>query len=190
MQNERARYTNVRTKKMKGHLITFLFLFLGSQAHSETIMYEIYEYIDNPDGVLIAKGTKDYSGSDINVVEKNHDGEIHWAKSLELLSGYGIGASIYREPKTKGFGLWGVGSPCGFSWEWFRLAEPGEFNKLKESGSVSVKFHKVDGLEEIVEIHFDTDISMRLNETRKKVGEVTHRILVKKGSVLKFSPNE
>jgi len=174
---------------MKQNIAIFLLLFYAASANSESVTYEIYDYTTNPDGVLISSGTKQYSVSDIDVVEKEHNGEIHWAKSLELDSGFSIGASIYREEKGKSFGLWAAGSPCGFSWEWFKLTDPGKLKKLQETGFISVIYDDAGGLKEIVEIHFDTDVSLRLNETRKNIGEVTHRILVKKGSVLKFSPN-
>ncbi|RLA43356.1 MAG: hypothetical protein DRR42_21855 [Gammaproteobacteria bacterium] len=174
---------------MKQIVIMILLLCHSALVNAESVTYEIHDYTVNPDGVLISSGTRQYLVSDIDVVEKKDNGEIHWAKSLELDSGFSIGASIYREEKEKSFGLWAANSPCGFSWEWFKLTEPGKLQKLQETGSISVVYTEVEGLKEIVEIHFDSDVSLRLNETRKNVGEITHRISVKKGSVLKFSPN-
>lgn len=174
---------------MKKNIFIFLLLLYSASVHSESVMYEIYDYTTNPDGILISSGTRQYSVSDIDIVERESFGEIHWAKSLELDAGFGIGASIYKKEKETGFGLWATGSPCGISFEWFKLTGPGKLRKLKETGLISVVYHEEDHLKEITEIHFDTDVSLKLNETRKNIGEVTHRISIKKGSVLKFSPN-
>ncbi len=166
------------------------FTLLALAARAESISYEIYSFMDGAEGKLLAQGTKNYSLSDIKVIENEYKGEVHWSKYLELEDGFKVGSSIYREPQITGFGLWAKQSPCGFSWEWFRASGAGSFRKLQEGGAVSVVFHDANGLKEIVAVHFDTDISLRLNETWKEVGGITHRILVKKGSVLKFSPNK
>lgn len=174
---------------MSKWITAFIFSVFASMAHGESISYEIYSFVGNSDGQLIAKGTKEYSLSDIEVIEKEHRGEIHWAKALELEDGFKVGASIYREPEITGFGLWAKQTPCGFSWEWFNISGPSKYNKLQEGGSISVEYYKSNGLKEIIAVHFDTDISLRLDEARKEIGGKTHRILVKKGSILKFSPN-
>lgn len=126
--------------------------------------------------------------SDIQIERREYQGQVHWSKSIPLEKGFGIGASIYREPEITGFGIWARGSACGFSWEWFNVAGPGKFEKLQESGEVSVIHRKVGPNKEIAEIHFDTDVSLRLNES-KEVGGTTHRILIRKGSVLKSPVN-
>ena len=153
----------------------------------ESITYEIYRFTENNVKKLIGKGVKEYTLSDVEVIEKEHKGGVHWAKSLALEGGYRVGASIYRESEITGFGLWAKKSSCGFSWEWFNASGSETFSKLQEGGSVSVEYNEIDGLKEIVKVSFDTDISLRINETRKEIGGVTHRILIKKGSILKFS---
>lgn len=157
-------------------------------AWAEKIVYELSSLDGNGNPTLLAKGSKKYSDSDIRIEKREHRGEVHWSKSLSLEKGFGIGASIYQEPEITGFGIWAEGSACGFSWEWFNVTGPGKFKKLQESGEVSVVYREVRQNKEIAEIHFDTDISLRLNES-KEVGKKTHRILVRKGSVLKFPPN-
>lgn len=166
-----------------------IFSLLASMAHGESISYEIYSFMGSPEGQLIARGTKEYALSDIEVTEKEYMGEIHWTKVLELEDGFKIGTSIYRETEITGFGLWAKQTPCGFSWEWFNASGPGKYNKLQEGGSISVEYHESNGLKEIVTVRFDMDISLRLDEERKEIDGITHRILVKKGSVLKFSPD-
>lgn len=144
--------------------------------------------MSDPNGVLIAKGVKEYSASEIQVIEKEHRGEIHWSKTLMLDKGFGISGSIYREPEITGFGLSAEGSECSFSWEWFKIIESGKYKKLQEAGEISVKYNRIGSLKEVSEIYFDTDISLRLNES-KEIGRDTHRILIREGSVLKLPPN-
>ena len=169
------------------YLLTLL-LVASPVINAEQISYEIYSFETDPYGTLIAKGVKDYSVSDVQVIKKEHRGEVHWSKILMLDNGFGISGSIYREPEITGFGLSAEGSECSFSWEWFNIIEPGKYKKLQETGQITAKYNRVDSLKEISEIYFDTDISLRLNES-KEVGRDTHRILIRKGSVLKFPPN-
>lgn len=168
-------------------LLSFLLIFANA-GWAEKIDYEIYAVDEASKPTLIAKGVKVYGDADLEIDERNVQGEIHWSKSLELEGGFSIGASIYREPEVTGFGLWAQRSPCGFSWEWFNVSAPGRFKKLQETGQLSVTYRNVGSMKEISEIVFDTDVSLRLNESQD-INRKTQRILVKKGSVLKFPPN-
>ncbi|HAW52261.1 MAG TPA: hypothetical protein DCX54_08040 [Flavobacteriales bacterium] len=169
-------------------LITTLIFASLSVAHAETIEYEITRISEGNTSTLIAKGKKEYSAEDIIVKEDKCPGQEHFSKKLMLEKGFGIGASIYQEPKLTGFGLWGViERGRSFSWEWFNLRQPGIFKKLQENGTVSVSCIDDPRYEEIGEIYFSTDISFRIN-TSQEIGRVTHRILIKKGSILKFTP--
>jgi hypothetical protein len=169
-------------------LLPSLFLLFLLPAGAETIDYEISRISSDNVSIVLAKGKKEYSVSDIVVEEKNSDGEIHWSKTLPLENGFGVGASIYREPKLTGFGLWGVNDGCrSFSWEWFNIEKLGTFKKLQEGGMVLVTYQGQPLVEEIAEIFFTTDISLRINNSCE-VGKVTHRLLIKKGSVLTFAP--
>ena len=173
---------------MKRAVFAVLFIVLSSAVSADSISFEIYSYLDSSEGVLIAEGIREYAPADIVVTEKAYRGEVHWEKYLEVEGGFRVGASIYREAEVTGFGIWAKSTPCSFSWEWFKLSGPRIFSKLQEQGQVSVEYREVGGLKEIAAIHFDTDISLRLNETKNEVGAVTYRVLMKKGSVLKFSP--
>jgi hypothetical protein len=134
-------------------------------------------------------GIKEYGDSDFQIIErKSSTGEKHWSKLLMLSDGFGIGASIYREPEITGFGLWAKKSDCGFSWEWFNLSGPGTYIKIQESGEVTVAYRASQATKEIAEIRFDSDVWLRLNES-EDVKRLTHRILIKKGSILKFPLN-
>lgn len=173
---------------MMRRFVLALLLSVALPAWAEEVVYEIYSLDANGNPTVLAKGSKEYSDSDIRIERREYRGEVHWSKSLSLEKGFGIGASIYQEPEITGFGIWAEGSPCGFSWEWFNVTGPGKFKKLQELGEVSVVYREVGQNIEIAEIHFDTDISLRLNES-KEVGKKTHRIFVRKGSVLKLPPN-
>lgn len=181
-----------RKRVTSSMLIRFVFVALFSvaaPAWAAEVVYELYSLDANGESALLAKGTKRYSDADFEVERREHRREVHWSKSLPLEKGLGIGASIYQEPDVTGFGMWATGSPCGFSWEWFNVAGPGKFKKLQESGEVSVSYRAIGPNKEIAEIRFDTDVSLRLNES-KEVGRTTHRVVIRKGSVIKFPPSE
>lgn len=158
-----------------------------------SVSYELYDFTENETGNLVASGTKSYKHSDVEVIERaENPEEIWWEKILWLEKGYGIGASIHREDTMTGFGLTGElvceKYKCPFSWEWFRQASGNKFSKLQESGSVRIETRPVNKKVEISRIEFLSDVSLRINATRKEVGAVTHRILIKKGSVLEYAP--
>lgn len=174
---------------MLKHVLLFsLLLICAAAAKAEKIDYEIFAVDEAGNLALITKGVKEYGDSELDIEERNFRGEIHWSKSLELEGGFSVGASIYREPEVTGFGLWARRSPCGFSWEWFNAIAPGHFKKLQETGQLSVTYRNIGPMKEIAEIVFDTDVSLRLNESQD-IYRKTHRVLVKKGSVLKFPLN-
>lgn len=160
----------------------------SSWAEAASLSYVITDYADPAHPHVVARGTKVYSAKDIQIVpEEDSGGKTSWTKSLQLASGYSIGASIYREPHLDGFGLWIRQNGRGFSWEWFDNPNKGVFPKLQEGGSVRVTYRGLPAIEEIASITFETDISLRLN-LADDAGKVTQRVLVQKGSVLEFPP--
>lgn len=175
-------------RRMNRSLFLSILLLTAMSVGADTIDYEITSITNENGTTLLAKAVKQYSVKDIVVEERNRNGEIHWAKSLPLQKDFAVGASVYREPKLTGFGLWASGGGCrSFSWEWFNMEKPGIFKKLQEGGVVEVAYQGLPLVEEIAEITFMTDISLRVNNGCE-VGKVTHRVLVKKGSVLRFAP--
>jgi len=155
--------------------------------NAASISYVITDCTDATNPKEIASGTVSYSQSDIQVEQRGNDKQSFWSKSLELDAGYRVGASIYREKQIDGFGLWATHDRRSFSWEWFDQPRGDKFKKLQESGSVRVTYRNVQDLQELASITFESDVSLRINQT-DEVGKVTHRILVKKGSVLEFPP--
>lgn len=158
-------------------------LCLLETALASSVAYEIHHSTQDKNGQPVAEGTKEYSYADIKV---NCD-ETHCRKTLLLEEGYSVGASVYRKPKLKGFGIWAARNDQGLSWEWFDRDGEGKFKKLQEGGMVTVKYQGLPVVEEIAEIIFDTDICLRLDESYA-VDAVPHRILIKKDSILKFAP--
>jgi hypothetical protein len=100
-------------------------------------------------------------------------------------------ASVYQEPHDEltGFGLWVRDGP-GFSWEWFVRDGADRFSKLQESGRVRVGLRAQPDFEELEEIRFETDVSLRFHagELPRKALRVTHRVVIHRGSVLRFPP--
>ncbi len=152
-------------------------------ALASSVAYEIFHFTKDKNGQLVAEGNKEYSYGDIKV----SCDENHCRKTLLLERGYGVGASVYREPRLKGFGIWATRNNEGFSWEWFGRDGEDKFKKLQEGGMVTVKYQGLPVLEEIAEIRFDTDVYLRLDESHSSDGD-TQRILIKKDSILKFVP--
>ncbi len=159
-----------------------------------SISYVITDCSDPAHPSEIAHGTKTYSPDDVEVIARGGDKHPFLLKSIDLADGFQIGASVFSEKTIDGFGLWAeltglraVWHGRGFSWEWFYQPVDGVFRKLQEGGRVRVTFREVQGLKEIAMITFESDVSLRINNTGE-VGAVTHRVLVKKGSVLEFPP--
>ncbi len=170
------------------YILLLFGLLLSNAIYPESLSYTLtQEKLLWWDKKIISEGTVDYSISDI-VVEKRNG---FTSKYLPVYENFNIGASIYREKEKGGFGLWIDRNGEGFSWEWFTPEKGNVFKKLQESGRVLVNYRSYDGLYEIESIEFIEDVSMRLDTLDfipfwfKK----THRMLVKKGSVLMFLPH-
>jgi hypothetical protein len=170
-----------------GFLALSMLLAASRIADAASVSYVITDYVDPAHPREVASGTKTYSASDIRVVPCGAGDEQFFKKSLKLAAGYWIGASINREKNIDGFGLWATHGPRSFSWEWFDRPDGDVFQKLQEGGSVRVTWRVVEGLEELASITFESDVSLRVDETFE-VGKVSHRILIRKGSVLEFPP--
>lgn len=177
---------------MRSILTIAFILMISGVVLAESIEYELYDFTSAPEGVLVAAGTIEYSVDDVRIIQKkSKEGEIWWKKILWLEHGYGISASVYIESEVTGFGLTGTldNELCkhAFSWEWFQQKEGLDFYKIQEGGAVRIQTSEKDGGKVISKVVFETDISLRIN-TADDIKSVTHRILIKKGSVLAFAP--
>jgi hypothetical protein len=109
-----------------------------------------------------------------------------------LSDGFRIGIQVLRQHRVDGFGLWirNDQHPDGFSWEWFHLEDGDTFKRLQGTERVRVTHDGVARLVEIRSIEFLTDVTLRFKEDPTVVpGTSTHEIVVSKGSVLRFGPN-
>lgn len=162
-------------------------MFTSCVACAGTITYEIVDYTIDAQGRSIAKGVKQQDPKDITVVKTEGRGMVLWSKAVHLDSGFSIGFSDSRDKVLKGFGMWVETKPARFSWDWFNQGQGQVFEKLQEGGSVKVRTSGEPAIQEIAEIEFLTDISLRLIEPGSG-GKVTHRVNIKKGSVFSVLP--
>ena len=168
---------------MKTNWLFCLIAISSSSVHAGQLTYEILDCTQGDECKLIAKGKKDQSHEDVTVTKKSGYGLQLWSKSVQLEKGFAIGVSDSKDTTLKGFGMWVETNPDKFSWDWFNLSKGNVFEKLKEGGFVRVKTRGEPYYQEIAEIEFVTDISLRLIEPGSG-GRVTHRVNIKEGSVL------
>lgn len=168
-----------------------LFALAASRAHAETINYSIYSIpLFGSQRELVSEGKKVYAPSDIKVAKVTAADKEGWQKSLSVAPEFEVGASIYRERQVDGFGMWIHKNGSGFSWEWFVRESPDTFRKLQGNGLLKVRFTRSESFDEVDEIEFLTDVTMRLN-TRWFIPFLhkdTDELVVRKGSVLRLTP--
>jgi hypothetical protein len=173
--------------------------FASFAAYSEVVSFEIYALATEGGPRLLAKGTKTYTAGDVESQEHRLFGPQHWTKELKLTEEFYIGGSVYREQKLGGFGLWvkrhtewfEIWKTGGFSWEWFDYRNSDDvYRKLQGTGQVKVTMSRGTGYEEIAAIEFLDDVTMRLNDHPWFTFDlnVTHHVVVRKGSILRFAP--
>lgn len=178
----------------RNNMLRFLayavFFLLPLMAIAESFSYAIYSlplFFGERD--TIAEGTRVYSDDDIQVESGPASNVQNWTKTLSVSHGFSIGASVYREPKIDGFGLWMRKNGKGFSWEWFVLEEGNVFRKLQGTGRVKVRLNSVGGEVELASIEFLDDVTFRLDTLWLIPWDKdTHHLIVKKGGVLQFPP--
>lgn len=178
-------------------IIIALLLLNASALHADELAYEIYA-INDGSKELLDKGVKEYIYNDIQVTKNFMTTTAgRWEKSLDVTNTFFIGGSIIREEEVTGLGLWiGITSEWyefwikeGLSWEWFTKDTDGVFVKLQETGKLKVTMKTIDNNEEIKNIEFISDVTMRLNNSWIPLfTDKTHLMVIKKGSTLNFEP--
>jgi len=160
-------------------------------ACAESLSYAIYSVpLFFGERETIAEGTRNYTHDDIQIETGPAPNAKNWTKTLSIDHGFSIGASVYREPKIDGFGLWMRKNGGGFSWEWFDLEKKDIFRKRQGKGRVKVQFKSIEGEQELASIEFLDDVTFRL-DTLWFIPfwhKDTHNLLVRKGSVLWLAP--
>jgi len=164
-----------------------VFWLFSSAAAAETISYSIYSLpLFGAEPKLIAEGQRIYARTEVRTTPGPASNVRNWEKTVSIANGFEIGASVYREPRTDGFGLWIKKNGGGFSWEWFVRETDEVFRKLQGPGRLKVRFTLIEGLQELAEVEFLDDVTMRLN-TRWFIpfmNKNTDHLIVRKGSVL------
>jgi len=170
--------------------VVMLLSSLSAPGSVETITWKVIAL--GPRGrEVLAQGVKTYDPAKDVVVQQRAGGSTWWSKSVPLNDTYVVGASVHREPRLDGFGLWVKrrGDAGGFSWEWFNRAEGLVFKKLQGSGEVSITLKRGPGYEELESVEFLDDITLRyVDDMRKPTGTKTHEVIMTKGSLLRVSP--
>lgn len=159
----------------------------ATPTREQRISYVIYTFpFFSGEQRLVAEGVRVYRHEE--VLESHYpEGESPFTrKVLPIAAGYELEAMIVPEARVEGFGISIARDGGGFSWEWFDRESEEVFCKRQGEGRVRVRFAKRDGKEELAEVVFLDDITMRLDRWQFipfKDGKSDH-LVVKKGSVL------
>ncbi len=173
-------------------------LLVAVAARAESLAYELYELAGGGQRTLLAQGTREYSVREL-LVHEIGTGDDRWrVMELPIANGFAAGGSIYREKNLTGFGLWlrdrgsllGAAAQGGFSWDWFDRESGNVYRKLQGGGRVRVTLVPSDRFQEIAAIEVLEDITLRVNNRPWFLftSSDTHHLVIKKGSVLRFSP--
>ncbi len=172
-------------------------LLVAVAARGESLKYELYELADGGQRKLLAQGTREYSVREVLVIELGI-GDLRWREmELPVANGFSAGGSIYRQANLTGFGLWlkdrgslqGHVARGGFSWDWFDREKGNVYRKLQGGGRVRVTFVPSDKFQEVAAVEVLEDITLRVNNRPWFffTHTDTHHLVIKKGSVLRFS---
>jgi hypothetical protein len=170
-----------------------LILLLPLLVRGEEIAYVIAASTAKANDPPIAAGSKQYTLKEVRIKEvRNKDGSIFWTKAVELASGFNIGINVTREPTHDGVGLFisNAKYPAGISWNWFQAETDDTYKQLKGNSHIKVQLKQMAAAQEIVAVEFldDTTLTFTDDMFRHKPGEDSHRVVVKKGSVLRVAP--
>ena len=135
---------------------------------------------------LLKEGTRTYRLGDVLASSTPGWDDARAEKRVPVVDGFNIVAQVQREPVVQGFGLQ-LEKQFGFSWEWFDRETGYTFKKRQGPGRVQVRIATgEDGKEEVAEILFLDDITLRLDRNMLVpfTGPATEHLVVRKGSVL------
>lgn len=163
-------------------------------ALAESFFFEVY-VLEGSAKRLLSKGEKKYTRKDIEVTKVSGRGERFSNMSLDLGNGFAIGCTDDGQPSVEGIGLWMNRVPhpdesdqyAGFSWEWYKRSTGDTFKKLQGEGQIRIETRRAGETEWLTRIEFLDDTVFRLVAKRgAKPSEVSHEMLIRKGSVLAF----
>ncbi len=131
---------------------------------ADEIEYAIYEVpFFKGEPRLVKEGKRRYAHADVQTVEGPLPGVADEEKVLSIANGFTLATALYREPRIDGFGLTISKHGQGFSWEWFNRQGEDVYDKLQGTGQVQVRFKRSGGKEQLAEILFLDDVTLRLD---------------------------
>jgi len=169
--------------------------FIARSTSAGPIDFEIVDFTTDSKGDLVAKGRKQQLLSDVVVKVIECCEPPTFTKSVLLHDGFTLCLSFERRPHIAGFGMWIATEPEAFRWEWFArgprglleslrhwfIGGPNDiFEKIQEGGRVRVRTVDSAGSEDIAEIEFLTDVSLRL--VNPESGRLIYRVNIANGS--------
>ncbi|HEY3783327.1 MAG TPA: hypothetical protein VGL56_19780 [Fimbriimonadaceae bacterium] len=89
---------------------------------------------------------------------------LWFVKSFLVNDKYEVTYSEHPETNSVGFGFSaGRIGHKDFAWDWFNVVAPDKASKLQESGSISFKMARTQCGLEILYMHFESDVSLRVH---------------------------
>ena len=163
-------------------------------ALAESFFFEVYA-LEGSGKRLLSKGEKQYTRRDIEVTKLSGRGTTLVNMSLDLGNGFAVGCSDEGKASVEGIGLWMNRVPredecdqyAGFSWELYKRSADSTFKKQQGDGQIRIETRRAGEIEWLTRVEFLDDTVFRLVAKRgAKPSEISHEMLIRKGSVLAF----
>lgn len=150
-----------------------------------------WEITETSSGKILGKGKRNLVLSDVQVIADGKPGG-YIEQRIPLSAGFYVKLNAGRSPESiTGFGMAaGKEDMTTFSWEWFVVNEPGNAEKLQETGELNFESTKIGDFIEITQTQFLTDISMRVLDFEENTNGDTRkprwRVKIMKGSDVRW----
>ena len=163
-------------------------------ALAESFFFEVY-VLEGSGKRLLSKGEKKYTRKDIEVTKLSGRGETFANLSLDLGNGFAVGCIDDPQRSVEGIGFWMNRVPhpdesdqyAGFSWELYKRSTGATFKKVMGDGQIRIETRRAGDIEWLTRVEFLDDTVFRLVAKRgAKPSEISHEMLIRKGSVLAF----
>lgn len=164
-------------------IFTLGLVFLASHGCEDSLKYEIYALQGRAERHLLSQGTINDAGRNPRTSESVFFGRSFQQKWIQLNSEFSLGASIFRDKRLDGFGLWIRRNGKGFSWNWFTREAGLVFRKLQGDGRVEASLSPNDEYQELAAVTFLDDVTLTGQFGLLPFWD-THQVVIKKGSVL------
>lgn len=163
-------------------------------ALAESFFFEVY-VLEGSGKRLLSKGEKTYTRKDMEVTKLSGRGTAFVNMSLDLGNGFAVGCTDDGQSSVEGIALWMHRVPhpdeseqySGYSWELYKRSTGSTFKKQQGDGQIRIEARRAGEIEWLTRIEFLDDTVFRLVAKRgAKPSEVSHEMLIRKGSVLAF----